>query len=212
MGADSLTDSELLGIIIRTGTVENNSVQLAEKILSLKSVKNIGDIANISISDLKKIKGIGDVKAIQIKCIAELSRRIAKSSISLKEDFSSPELIANYYMEDLRHLKTEHFIMAMLNNKCCFIGDVVLSKGTVNSSIASTRETFIEALKNEAVNIVLIHNHPSGDPTPSKDDVNTTIKMKRAGDIIGIAVIDHIPRNLSSASYNKHHSLHQTGQ
>ena len=117
MGADSLTDSELLGIIIRTGTVENNSVQLAEKILSLKSVKNIGDIANISISDLKKIKGIGDVKAIQIKCIAELSRRIAKSSISLKEDFSSPELIANYYMEDLRHLKTEHFIMAMLNNK-----------------------------------------------------------------------------------------------
>ncbi len=206
MGADSLTDSELLGIIIRTGTVENNSVQLAEKILSLKSVKNIGDIANISISDLKKIKGIGDVKAIQIKCIAELSRRIAKSSISLKEDFSSPELIANYYMEDLRHLKTEHFIMAMLNNKCCFIGDVILSKGTVNSSIASTRETFIEALKNEAVNIVLIHNHPSGDPTPSKDDVNTTIKMKRAGDIIGIAVIDHI-----IIGDNKYISLKQQG-
>ena len=97
-----------------------------------------------------------------------------------------------YYMEELRHLSTEHLLMVMLNTKYCYIGDVVLSKGTVNSSLASTRETFVEALKHDAVYIILIHNHPSGDPTPSKDDIATTLKMKRAGDMIGISLIDHI--------------------
>ncbi len=95
-------------------------------------------------------------------------------------------------MEDMRHLKTEHIYVFMLNTKHRFIGDFELSKGTVNSSLASPREVFIEALKNEAVYIVLVHNHPSGDPNPSRDDIVVTKRMKDAGNIIGITVIDHI--------------------
>ncbi len=191
-GAAALTDSELLGIIIRTGTVDKTAVELADKVLDLSKNHNIGDLASIPMNELRKIKGIGEVKAIQIKCIAELSKRISKADISFKKDFSSPDIIAGYYMEELRHLSTEHLLMVMLNTKYCYIGDVVLSKGTVNSSLASTRETFVEALKHDAVYIILIHNHPSGDPTPSKDDIATTLKMKRAGDMIGISLIDHI--------------------
>lgn len=140
------------------------------------------------------IKGIGIAKAVQIKSIAELSRRIAKSHfrISNKKEFVSPEIIAGYYMEDMRHLATEHLKVIMLNTKYRFIGDYELTKGTVNSSLASPREVYIEALKSEAVYIVLIHNHPSGDPTPSRDDLIITKRMKDAGNIIGISLIDHI--------------------
>lgn len=151
-------------------------------------------LINLSVKELMNIKGIGIAKAVQIKSISELSRRIAKShfSISNKKEFVSPEIIAGYYMEDMRHLSTEHLMVIMLNTKYRFIGDYQLSKGTVNSSLASPREIFIKALKSEAVYIVLIHNHPSGDPTPSREDLIITKRIKDAGNIIGISLIDHI--------------------
>ena len=204
-GPKALTDSELLAIIIRTGTYEKTSVSLCEAILSL-SKNGIAGLTDLSINELTKLKGIGRVKAIQIKCIAELSRRIAKSSISLKTEFTSPGFIAKYYMEDMRHLKTEHLIVAMLNTKHLLIGDFELSKGTVNSSVASPREAYIEALRSDAVYIVLIHNHPSGDPTPSREDLVATSRMKEAGLIIGITLIDHI-----IIGDNKYISLKQQG-
>ena len=204
-GPKALTDSELLAIIIRTGTYEKTSVSLCEAILSL-SKNGIAGLTDLSINELTKLKGIGRVKAIQIKCIAELSRRIAKSSISLKTEFTSPDIIAKYYMEDMRHLKTEHLIVAMLNTKHLLIGDFELSKGTVNSSVASPREAYIEALRSDAVYIVLIHNHPSGDPTPSREDLVATSRMKEAGLIIGITLIDHI-----IIGDNKYISLKQQG-
>lgn len=191
-GAKALTDAELLAIIIRTGTFEKTSVELAESILDLSGKEGILGIISLSVPELKKLKGIGQVKAVQIKCIAELSRRIAKSNVSFCQEFASPELIAAYYMEDMRHYKTEHLMIVMLNTKHHFIGDYELSKGTVNASLASPREAYIEALKSEAVYLVLIHNHPSGDPTPSKEDLLTTRRMKEAGSIIGITLIDHI--------------------
>lgn len=192
-GPMALTDSELLAIIIRTGTYDKTSVSLAEYVLAASGDGGLAGIVRLSVKDLMKIKGIGQVKAIQIKCVAELSRRIAKANISLRStEFNSPAVVAGYYMEDMRYLKTEHLIVAMLNTKNCFIGDFELSSGTVNSSVISPRELFIEALKSEAVYIILIHNHPSGDPTPSREDVAATRRIKEAGHLIGIALIDHV--------------------
>lgn len=205
-GPKALTDSELLAIIIRTGTIDRTSVDLADTILKMSSTNNILGITHLSINELKNIKGIGDVKAIQIKCIAELSRRIAKTNVSLSQEFISPEVIANYYMEDLRHLETEHLMVVMLNTKHMFLGDFELSNGTVNASMASPRETFINALRAGAVYIILIHNHPSGDPFPSREDIMTTKRIKEAGNIIGISLIDHI-----IIGDNKYISLKQRG-
>lgn len=191
-GEKSLTDAELLAIIIRTGTYDKTSIELAEDIINNTANGSVLGLANMSVKELMKIKGIGMAKAVQIKSIMELSRRISKSHIPLKQEFVSPQIIADYYMEDMRYLKTEHLLMVMLNTKYRYIGDYTLSKGTVNSSLASPREVFIKALKEEAVYIILIHNHPSGDPTPSREDLLTTKRVKEAGNIVGIKLIDHI--------------------
>lgn len=191
-GEKSLTDAELLAIIIRTGTYDKTSIELAEDIINNTANGSVLGLANMSVKELMKIKGIGMAKAVQIKSIMELSRRISKSHIPLKQEFVSPQIIADYYMEDMRYLKTEHLLMVMLNTKYRYIGDYTLSKGTVNSSLASPREVFIKALKEEAVYIILIHNHPSGDPAPSREDLLTTKRVKEAGNIVGIKLIDHI--------------------
>ena len=138
------------------------------------------------------IKGVGKVKALQILAIGELSRRIAKTSISKGEMFSDPEMIARYYMEDMRHLQIEEVILIMMNSKNQIIKDEVISKGTVNSSILSPREVFLLALQYHAVHIILLHNHPSGDPTPSKEDIRMTAKIAEAGKLIGILLMDHL--------------------
>lgn len=193
LGVESLTDAELLAVIIRSGTKKQNSVELAGSILNMEgNCKGILGIHHISINELMKIKGIGTVKAIQIKCVAELSRRIHKKKYKKMPELCSPDSIANYYMEDLRHLETEHLFLIMLNTKHKLLGDIILSKGTVNASIFSPREALIEALRIGAVYIILMHNHPSGDPTPSREDIMTTKRMHDAGNIIGITLIDHI--------------------
>ena len=136
-GPEALTDSELLAIIIRTGTYNMTSIELSDAVLSMSKSDNILGITHLSLKELQSIKGIGLVKATQIKCVAELSRRISKGNIPLDKEFISPEIIANYYMEDLRHLETERLLVVMLNTKHRFLGDFELSKGTVNASMAS---------------------------------------------------------------------------
>ena len=138
------------------------------------------------------IKGIGKAKAVQIRCICELSKRIAKKNSRIKLDFSSSQSVAQYYMDDLRSLSKEQLLLVMLDSKCCLIRDAVVSIGTVNSSLVSPREIFIEALKYRAVFIIMLHNHPSGDPSPSTNDLMVTERIKKTGDIIGIHLLDHI--------------------
>lgn len=191
-GAEYLTDSELLAVILKSGTKGESSVDLARRVLELSKNDGLLGICKIPLSELMTIKGIGKVKAIQIKCVAELSRRISKSNLQNKLVFNSPKSIVKHYMEDLRHKEVEEFVMLALNNKSVLLDEFVISKGTVNSSVASPREIFIQALRVKAVNIIIMHNHPSGDPTPSRNDILTTNTIKSAGDIIGINVIDHI--------------------
>lgn len=192
-GAESLTDEELIAVIIRCGTKEEDSVTLARRILSSGNPDDgVLNIMNASIKELMSIKGVGKVKAIQIKCVGELSKRIQKRTYSIKKTFTTAEAVAEYFMEDMRHLKREKLMALMLDSACKFIKVYEVSVGTVNSSLASPREIFIEALNAEAVNIILIHNHPSGNPAPSRDDMQITINLQKAGEIIGINIIDHI--------------------
>ncbi len=191
-GAFSVSDAELLAIILRSGTKDISAVTLANQILKYSDQGILG-INNLSIEELLRIKGIGQVKAIQIKAIGELSRRLSKAGLHVHtKNFNSPELIAKYYMEDLRYLKQEQLMVIYLDTKSKFIKDEVITKGTVNMSVVSPREIFINAVRFEAVNIILLHNHPSGDPTPGEHDILATERVKQAGELIGISLIDHI--------------------
>ena len=193
-GPKSLTDAELLAIILRTGSSELNSVELARKILAPNGEKNISisNIFNYELCELTKIKGIGKVKAIQIKAIAELSLRISQSQLRPHLVFDDPEIVANYYMEQLRHERNEQVVLLMLNSACALIKEHIISVGTVNASLLSAREIFLIALKYDAVFIILLHNHPSGKPVPSNADIMFTDEIKKAGDLVGIKLLDHI--------------------
>lgn len=194
MGAKVLSDAELLSVIIRTGNREETSLDLAEKILTLGGTGDgLVGLLHYSLPDLMKVKGIGMVKGVQLACVGELSRRIWKRrTLARRMTFATPESIAGYYMEDMRHLEQEEVRAMFLDTKQALLNDVLLSRGTVNASVLSPREVLIEALRCRAVSMVLIHNHPSGDPSPSRDDLSLTRRIKTAGELVGIILIDHI--------------------
>lgn len=192
-GAVSLTDTELLAVLLRTGTKGLNVLELARHILGPEcGNEGILNIHHFTFEKLKSIKGIGTVKAVQILCLSELAKRLSKASAREGLVFSLPSSIAEYYMEDMRHHKQEQMKLLMLNTKSKLLGESDISKGTVNASLVSPRELFIEALEKQAVAIILLHNHPSGDPTPSEADILLTKRVKEAGELIGIKLLDHI--------------------
>ena len=192
LGEQSLTDTELIAAIIKTGVSGKPAGELAKDILDKSHNKGLLGLFDMSIDELMDVKGIGLAKAAQLKCICELSRRLAKQSAGKRLDFSSPYAIAEYYMQDMRHLTKERLVLVMLDSRLNLIKDSVISIGTVNSSLVSVKEVFSEACKNKAVSIVLIHNHPSGDPAPSPQDISVTEQIRKAGLILGIHLIDHI--------------------
>lgn len=191
-GAGSLSNEELLAVLLRTGTRGENAIDLARRILYNAGEPGILGIHQFSVSRLMQIKGVGRVKAVQISCISELAKRLARSSYEDTLCFTDPASIARYYMEELRHEKQEVMKLLMLNSKAKLIGESNVSKGTVNVSVITPRELFIEALQKNAVSIVIMHNHPSGDPTPSREDLLTTKRILEAGLLIGIELLDHI--------------------
>lgn len=194
MGPEGLSDGELLSIIIRTGSQDENSLILADKILSLNYPEDgILGLLHLSLQELMQIRGIGKVKGIQLLCVGELSKRIWKREAVRKITvFDEPNAIVNYFMEDMRHMEQEQLHVMFLNTKNVLIRDVLLSKGTVNASLVSPREIFIQALRHHAVSIIMVHNHPSGDPAPSQEDCRLTKRVKEAGELIGIQLLDHI--------------------
>lgn len=192
-GAESLTDSELLAVIIRTGTYGKSSIEIAERILnSSPADKGLSALYHLSLKELMNINGIGRVKGIQILCIAELSRRLSRVRYTDAERFNTPKAISDYYMEELRHKEQEVLKVMFLDKKSRLIIDMDISKGTVDSSASSPREIFIEALRYRAVYIILLHNHPSGDPSPSREDILFTKRIKISGEMVGINLLDHV--------------------
>ena len=193
LGAKKLSDEELLAIILRSGTKGSSSLALASEILTCSpTYPGLLGLHHLSLTQLQEIKGIGEVKAIQIKCIGELSRRIAKSASKSALRFQEPGTIADYYMEDMRHLEQETLVCMMLDTRNHLLGETELSRGTVNASLISPREIYLEAMSYHAVYIILVHNHPSGDPLPSEEDIRITRRVCQAGEILGISLLDHI--------------------
>lgn len=194
-GESALSDSELLAVILRSGTRGQNSLSLANEILNhmeQSSYPGLLGLLHSSLSDLKKIHGIGTVKAVQLKCIGELSKRIACAAARPALCFHNPDSIAAYYMEQLRHQEQEVMICMMLDNQNHLLNDIVLSKGTVNATLITPREVYLEALRYHAVSLILIHNHPGGNPAPSQCDRQVTERIFKAGEMLGISLLDHI--------------------
>ena len=192
-GPAILSDAELLSVIIRTGTFNKRSVDVAMEVLnSHKLHKGLIALYYLTIPELLKIEGIGKVKAIQFLCIAELAKRLVRMTKNERTSFHSPKEIAEYFMEEMRILQTEHVYLLLLDGKSRLIHHENITKGTVNASVASPREIYRQALQYDAVYIVLLHNHPSGDPNPSTSDINVTNRLRDSGNMMGIPLMDHI--------------------
>lgn len=192
-GAEALSDAELIAVILRTGSKKERVTELAVRVLNhSKQQKGLLGLHYMTLQELCKISGIGKVKAVQLLCIAELAKRMAVQTREERLSFHHPESIADTYMQVMRHLKKEEVMLLMLDGKMRRIADKVIATGTVNAAVLDTREIFIEALRYEAVYVVVLHNHPSGNPTPSKEDIAVTGRLKQAGELIGIPLKDHI--------------------
>lgn len=192
-GAASLTDAELLAIIIRTGTRNASALTIAQQILDrFERNRQLNSLHHITMQELLEIDGIGEVKAVKIKCIAELSTRMAKQHAAQTLDFKTPSSIADYYMEQLRHEEVEKVLLLLLDTKLHLMEEYLLSKGTVNASLLSVREVFRHALRAGACKIVLLHNHPSGSCNPSMEDLSVTKKIMEAGKLMEIPLLDHL--------------------
>ncbi|GFN34480.1 RadC family protein [Tepidimicrobium xylanilyticum] len=190
-GPSSLSNAELIAVIIRTGYQEDTAIDLANRLLSIDQ-SGIGYLSHATVEELTKIKGIGTCKAAQIIAAIELGKRISSRGGEDKLKVDSPFVIAELVMEEMRYLRKEHFKIAILDTKNQIISIENISIGSLNSSIVHPREVFNIAIRRSANSIILIHNHPSGDPTPSKEDINITHRLIEAGNIIGITVLDHI--------------------
>ncbi len=147
---------------------------------------------HISVKDLQKIEGIGKVKAVQLKAIAEFARRMARAKAKNGLSFHDPYSVADYYMERFRHENVEYILLLLLDSGYHLIGEEIISKGTVNASILSPREVFTHAFRNGAAGIMLLHNHPGGNPVPSENDLLVTERISRTGALADIPLIDHI--------------------
>lgn len=192
-GVETLTNRELLAAILRTGARGQSVLELAGELLRLVPEREgFTGIRRLSLQELSAVRGIGKVKAVQLKCMLEIARRMAREEAGDGICFSNPASVAEYYMEDLRHEEQEVLLLLMLNQKGRLLREKYIFKGTVNASMVSPREIFLEALSARAVQIVLLHNHPSGDASPSREDLQVTRRVKEAGELIGIALTDHI--------------------
>ena len=194
-GEKKLSNAELLAIIIKTGTKEYTSIEIAQKLLNLNDrndEQNLSFLRDLSIEEITKIKGIGRVKAIQLKAVCELAIRMNSTPNYRKVKIREPNDIAKILMDEMRYEKTEIAKIILLDNQCNILKIKNVAKGGNNFVSIGMKNILSEAVKVNAQKIILVHNHPSGDPTPSKKDYEITKKLEDAAKILGIELIDHI--------------------
>ncbi|MCA0147434.1 DNA repair protein RadC [Rossellomorea vietnamensis] len=189
-GAASLSNQELLAILLRTGTKSESVLQLSNRLLTQFDGLNL--LKDASLEEITKTKGIGLAKAVQIMAAVEFGRRISNLAFDDRYSIRSPEDGANYVMNDMRFLAQEHFVCLYLNTKNQVLHKQTIFIGSLNASIVHPREVFKEAFRRSAASIICIHNHPSGDPTPSREDIEVTKRLVECGRIIGIDILDHL--------------------
>lgn len=189
-GAAALGDAELIAILLRTGVQGQSAVQLAQQLM--KEFRTLDELARVPLETLAKVKGVGDTKAIQLKAAFELARRLAARPHEKQLVIGSPENAASLLREEVRLLDRELFQVLLLNTKNGLIKKCEISRGSLNASIVEPREVFKDAIAASAASVILAHNHPSGDPTPSSEDISITKRLVKAGELLNIAVLDHI--------------------
>ena len=190
-GKESLSNAELLAVLLRTGTREKSALELASDILSMNE-NGILHLEDCSIEELASIKGVGSAKACQVMAAIELGKRVAAYPRRKKAEIGRPEDIADLVMEKMRYYKKEHFCVLLLNTRGQVIEENEVSVGDLNGAMVHPREVFLQAVRRSAAAVALIHNHPSGDPSPSPEDVGITARLMESAEILGIKIVDHI--------------------
>jgi DNA repair protein RadC len=189
-GPASLSNHELLAILLRTGSKDESVLQLANRLLN--HFEGLRMLKDATVEELTSMKGIGNTKAIQIMAAIELGRRMGRLRYDDRYVIRSPEDGAKFVMEDMRFLSQEHFVCLYLNTKNQVLHRQTIFIGSLNASIVHPREVYKEAFRRSAASIICIHNHPSGDPSPSKEDIEVTKRLSECGKIIGIELLDHL--------------------
>lgn len=189
-GAQVLSNQELIAVILGTGTKQESVLQLSTRILH--SFQGLRLLKDSTATELKKIKGIGDTKAVQLLAALELGSRVHKLQIEDRIVIRSPEDVSRFMMEEMRFLTQEHFVALYLNTKNHVIHKKTIFIGSLNASIVHPREIYKEAFRHSAASIICLHNHPSGDPAPSREDIEVTKRLVESGKVIGIELLDHI--------------------
>ena len=201
-GVDNLSNKELLAILIGSGTRELNAIELANKLLDFDFVNS--QLLFATVEELMQIKGIGISKATRIVAGLELGKRLSMVDRYDQISYNSPQTVAEYFYSHYLQSSTEEFVVLILDSKNKLIALETISVGTINSTIVHPREVFKGAIKRSANAIMLVHNHPSGDPTPSEEDIKITRRLAEVGQIVGIQVLDHI-----IVGKNRHVSLRE---
>ncbi|MGP1367378.1 MAG: RadC family protein [Schwartzia sp. (in: firmicutes)] len=191
-GAAALSDAELLAILLRTGTTARSVIDLAEAVLAQYRDKGLTAIVHMAPCDLAAIGGIGPAKAATILAAVELGRRIASRAAAKQTSIDGPEAVAAYAMPMFRFEMKEHFAVMLMDIRNHVISMPVISIGSLTASVVHAREIFREAIRQSAASVILIHNHPSGDPVPSLEDIVLTRRLVKVGKLMEIPVLDHI--------------------
>jgi len=202
-GKEALSDAELFAIILRTGTIKENVVDMSNRLIKEYSLEKLFDC---SLKELQEIKGIGPSKAMQILAMAELGKRYNQSKNPVKK-ISSAKDVFDYFHERLKDEKQENFYVLILNGQNHIIKEELISKGVLDSAILHPREVFKPAIKNSASKLILVHNHPSGDPKPSKEDRDFTRELCQAGNVMQVKILDHV-----IIGDNQHYSFADSGE
>ena len=192
LGPGFLSNAELLAIVLRNGSKERSALQLAQDILSLYKDDGVSALGRMTAGELMCLQGIGSAKAAEVMAAVELGKRLNAHISRQRAMVTCPEDAADYAMPRFRYEDREHFAVILLNVKNHILSMPVISVGSLTASVVHPREVFKAAIQQTAASIILVHNHPSGDPTPSKEDIEVTARMVQVGKVMDIPVFDHI--------------------
>ncbi|MGL4738655.1 MAG: RadC family protein [Cellulosilyticaceae bacterium] len=193
LGPQALTDVELLAVLLRSGTQNCNALELARRLLEdHRHEARLAHLYDHQMESLVSVDGIGTVKATQILCLLEMCKRLIQNEDVNKEQFTDPSMVARYFIPEFGARKEEHFVAILLDAKCKLLHYRAISTGSLTASIVHPREVYRYAISKSAYSMIVLHNHPSGDPEPSTEDIQITKRLKDVGQMVGIPLVDHI--------------------
>jgi len=191
-GPAVLSDAELLALVLRTGAAASGVSALDQARLLLQRFGDLRSLAAATVSELCAFPGIGPAKAAELQGVFELARRFSRTELRPGDRYTSSREVFLHYHEQLRDRKKETFLTLLLDSKNRLIREIQVSEGSLNASIVHPREVFAPAVREAAAAVLFVHNHPSGDPTPSREDLELTGRLRQAGELMGVRVLDHV--------------------